>query len=578
MPPDPQPAAQPGPASKTQTSFVGAAKVVSILTFISRITGLLRDGLLSAALGMQGVGDAFTMGFTLPNLFRRLFGEGALTAAFIPVYTELHHKDPAMARKLGSLCLLVVGALLATLTLLVMAFIALCLKFMNLSEYWTLIAQLSLIMIPYMPMVCLVAIIGAMLQVHGRFAPSAGMPIFMNATTILGIIVAYVLASYADLNEANDIDRTEDLKRHIAFIVAWSVPVSGLIQLISQGLLLRRIERFTSDFSGASEHLWKIAFTMVPMLIALSVLQINTAADSVITAFLSRHADSPDKLFLFGRALDYPVEEGGVAAMARASMLYQFPLGVFGIAIATAIFPTLARAAAEVADHGWDHFRKVLRQGLRLTMFIGLPASVGLILIRIPAARTMFEWGNTHLSDALRIAAILAGFAPAIWAYSMTHVITRAFYAVKDTKTPVKISVAMVALNITLNLILIWPFGVAGLAAATAICAVIQNAAMLYMLRRHSDKIVDYAVVKGWLTTAACSAIMAAALWPITFFFNPATLSKKAVAVELAIMIAIGGAVFLAAAKFFKCEELDWLLNRKKKTAPPLTASEPPGA
>ncbi len=564
---DPQ--AQQPAAPKPAHNFVGAAKVVGILTFLSRITGLLRDGLLSAALGQKGVADAFTMGFTLPNLFRRLFGEGALTAAFIPVYTELHHKDPATARKLGSLCLALVGSLLAGITLLVMAIIALCLRTMNLSEYWTLIAQLSLIMIPYMPMVCLVAIIGAMLQVHGRFAPSAGMPIFMNMTTILGIIAAYGLANIAKLEDP------EDIKRKIAFVVAWSVPISGLIQLISQGLLLRRIERFTADFSGTSEHIWKIAFTMGPMLLALSVLQVNTAMDSLITAFLSRHADSADKLVLFGWAFDYPVDEGGVAAMAKASMLYQFPLGVFGVAIATAIFPTLARAAAEVPDHGWDHFRKVLRQGLRLTVFIGLPASVGLVLIRIPAARTMFEWGNTHREDALRIASVLAGFAPAIWAYSMTHVITRAFYAVKDTKTPVGVSVAMVALNVTLNLILIWPFGVAGLAFATAICAVIQNAWLLCKLRKYSDQILNFEVVKGWGTAALCSLIMAVALWPITFFFNPAALTKKAVAIELAIMIAVGGIVFLAAAKFLKCEELDWLLNRKKKPAPVPAPSSP---
>ncbi len=559
-----QPGAAASPPRKAETSFVGAAKVVGILTFGSRITGLLRDSLITSSLGLLSfVGDAFTMGFTLPNLFRRLFGEGALTAAFIPVYTDLQHTDPPMARKLGSLCLTIIGTLLTVLTLLVMLAIGLCMWLLPLSDKWMLIAQLSLIMVPYMPMICLVAIIGAMLQVHGRFAPSAGMPIFMNVTTILSIFIAYIFARVANIHDPTDV------KMKIAFIVAWSVPISGLIQLISQGLLLRRIERFTTDFSGTSEYFWKIAYTMGPMLLALSVLQINTAMDSVITAALSHSPGDAEKLSIFGWLVDYPVEDGGVITMASASKLYQFPLGVFGIAIATAIFPALAKAATQVAETGWDHFRKILRQGLRITVFIGLPASVGLILVRVPACRVMFEWNEGTITGSLRVASVLAGFAPAIWAYSMTHVITRAFYAVKDTKTPVVVSVCMVVLNFIMNIIVIWPFGITGMAWATAVCAVIQNALLLFFLRKHFDNIIGFDVVRGWAITAICTLIMGAVLWPITWFFDPAALTKKAVFIQLIIMVILGGGVFLLASKLLKCEELDWLLNRKKKPAVP---------
>jgi putative peptidoglycan lipid II flippase len=545
---------------KADSGFVAATKVNVILTTLSRITGLARDVVMTASMGLTAIADSFTLGFLLPNLFRRLFGEGALTAAFIPVYSQLQHNDPKLARKLGSLCLFTLAVLLSGITLVILAGLALLLHFGNLGDNWQDVVRLSMIMIPYMPMVCLVAIIGAMLQVHGRFAPAAGMPIFMNLTTLLAVAIAYILVMIPTAGQA------PDLRRTIAYVVAWSVPISGLVQLLGQSRMLTRIEPLTRDFSGTSEHFWKVVHTMGPMLIALAVLQVNTAMDSVIASLLSRHESGPDQLVLLGWVFDYPVEAGGVAALAAASRLYQFPLGVFGIAIASAIFPVLSRAAAEVPEKGWDSFRKVLRQGLRLTVFIGLPASAGLVLVREPVCRAMFEWGQMTPTDSLRIAGVLAGFATAIWAYSMTHVITRAFYAAGDTRTPVRVSVGMVALNITLNLVLVWPLGVAGLAWATAICAILQNFLLLFYMRRFFDHIVGYEVIKGWVTTGACTAIMSAVIWPVTWLYKPMGLSKPAVFIQLAAMLAIAAVVFFVSARLLKCEELGWLLNRKKKS------------
>ena len=189
---------------------------------------------------------------------------------------------------------------------------------------------------------------------------------------------------------------------------------------------------------------------------------------------LARKSATPSSSTSWAWTLNYPIGQGGLAALFRSQLLYQFPLGVFGIAIATAVFPAPADAAAETGAAGKAHFRTIIQHGLRLTVFVGLPASVGLFMVRLPLCRVVFEGREFTLADSRRCAMIVAAYAPAIWAYSMTHVLTRAFYAVKNSKTPMIASVAMVALNFLLNITLVWFLGAAGLALATAICAIIQ--------------------------------------------------------------------------------------------------------
>ena len=523
--------------SDRPTTFVGHALLISALTFGSRILGLVRDAILAAYLGMSAVTDAFWIGFIIPNLFRRLFGEGALTATFIPVYTDLVKTDRQLAARVASLCLVSLAILLCAITIIG----ELILLGVGQARSWTPDGQVAIwlimIMLPYMPLVCLVAMFGAILQVHRRFGPAAAAPMILNLCLILfTICLATGIAGEGGM-------------RNIITWVASSVIVAGLFQFIWLFLAVIRHERFVFHFEGAGVHLRSIMTAMVPMVIALAVIQINTLADSLIALLLSPKEGGAETLRLLGWKGPYPIQSGSVTALQFAQRLYQFPLGVFGIAIATAIFPAFARASDNRSE-----FREILRHGLRLTVFVGLPASAGVIIVRLPLVSAILERNQFGGGDSVRVATILAGYAVAIWAYSMIHVLTRAFYAMKDARTPLKISCAMVVANVVLNLTLIWPFGTPGLAWSTAFCAIGQCVFLGKALGRHVDNPIDRTVFNGWLRTGLMTAVMAVVVVAVG-----QVLADVSDWITLLVQVVVGVVTFGLLAWGSGANEIQWL-------------------
>jgi putative peptidoglycan lipid II flippase len=412
--------------------------------------------------------------------------------------------------------------------------------------------RLTMLMLPYMPMVCVVALLGAMLQVRSRFGPAAFAPVLLN----LAMIAAAALA----LLGGDAVDRHERI-----WFLATSVLIAGVAQLAWQFVPLLRTRPFAVGWAGCGAPLKKLTLLMLPMVFALAVFQINTLLDSLIAMGFSPKSGGPQRLQMFGLDRPFPIaHQGAVASLELAQRLYQFPLGVFGIALATAIFPALAHAAPS-ADNGGDDraFGRILRHGLRLTVFIGLPATAGLVIVRLPLVRVLFEHGRVDLSQSIRTASILAGYASAVWAYSMTHVLTRAYYAVKNARTPLIVSVAMVALNLALNLTLIWPLGAAGLAWSTAISAVCQVVLLTVLLRRHVADPIDADVRRGWARSLVLTAIMAAALAPVTMFIDAGALTLAQAAGMLAAMVGGGVVIFVIGALILRSDELKWLIHRR---------------
>lgn len=304
----------------------------------------------------------------------------------------------------------------------------------------------------------------------------------------------------------------------------------------------------------------------LPMVVGLAVFQINALLDTLIAFGLSPSAEGQSTFKWWGRTIAYPIETGSVAALAWAQRLYQFPLGVFGIAVATAIYPALARAARSGEDGAAtpsdDGFIAILRKGLRLTVFIGLPATVGLVLVREPLVRVVYERAAFRADDAMRVSAILLGYATSVWAYSMAQVLTRAFYARGDTLTPVKTAAAMVGLNLCLNLTLIWPLGAAGLAWSTAITAALQAVVLLALLSRREPGLIDRAVRRSWLKTAAAAGAMGLMLWPITHIGLAPLDPQWRLAAALAMWVAFGVASVTGLAWVLRMPELRWVINR----------------
>lgn len=465
--------------------FERNSRTYALVTVLSRVTGLARDATLSRVLGAGAVMDTFFFAFIIPNLFRRLFGEGALSAAFLRVYAQLDTSDRDTARRLATLT---IGLLAAGLGALTIAGELLLYWLSARAGHEQLVVRLMMIMLPYMPMICLVAILGAMLQVHGRFGPSAGAPIVLNLFIIGATIgVAPMLG-------------VRDAGVHVT-VVAASVTVAGAAQLAWMTWALGARRWHMAGWRRAVEPLRTVVRQAVPMILGLGVLQLNVLLDGVLASYPTLVGPT-----IFG--VEYPLHEGAMAAVSFAARLYQFPLAVVGLAVATAIFPALARLADDERS-----FSEVLQRGLRLVIFIGLPASAGLMLVGPLLVRVILEGGRFGAADVDRVAFVLYGYAAGVWAYSTIHVITRGFYAMGDTRTPVTVAVAMVALNLVLNCVLIWtPLREAGLAWSTAVCAVIQFAVLLGLARRRLPATSLGPVLSFGAKSLALTGVMAVAV------------------------------------------------------------------
>jgi putative peptidoglycan lipid II flippase len=508
-------------------------RTVWSFTLLSRIAGLGRDAAISRTFGAGAVSSAFFFAFLIPNLARRLFGEGALSAAFLPAYSNLLQEDPARAKALASLT---IAKLIVILGIVVILGELLLWALMTWAPQPDGTFGLMMTMLPYMPLVCVVAVLGGILQTHGRFGPTAAAPILLNACMIAATLM------FADVYTS--------VENHM-MTVGIAVVVAGFLQVLWSLHALRDIHWWTSERACGKEDLRVMLQKLIPTIIGLGTMQLNTLFDSLIASYPVLIGST-----IFGIA--YPLGEGANASLNFASRLFQFPLGVFGIAVGTAIFPLLASQASNR-----DAFGDTVRRGLRLVVFIGLPASAGLMLVRDLLSGVVFQGGLFTSGDTTEVSFILLGYGTAIWAYSMTHVLTRAFYAVDDMKTPVKIAVRMVALNVTLNMILIWtPLGTAGLAWSTAFCAVIQAGLLIRIIRKHVDAPADRSVVTSWMKTAVATILMSLAVaFALVLLPVEATFSWWESFITLAIYVGVGILVFGVCAHLLKMEERKWILG-----------------
>ncbi len=516
-------------------NFEKNTRTVWSITLLSRIAGLGRDAALSRYFGAGAVSSAFFFAFLIPNLARRLFGEGALSAAFIPAYTKLSKEDPARARALASLTIARLVVLLGVVVILGELLL------------WGLLVWspsidgsygLMMIMLPYMPLVCVVAVLGGILQTHGRFGPTAGAPIILNACMIAATILFAGVFT--------------DVETHMAMIGV-AVIVAGLLQVAWSLHALRGIDWRTRETECGKEDLQNMISKLIPTIVGLGAMQLNTFLDGLIASYPVFVGAT-----IFGVA--YPLGEGANASLNFAARLYQFPLGVFGIAVGTAILPLLASQASKR-----EEFAQTLRRGLRLVVFMGLPASAGLMLVRDLLSGVVYQGGLFTSGDTVEVGFILLGYATAIWAYSMMQVLTRAFYAVDDIRTPVKIAVRMVGLNLILNLILIWtPLGTSGLAWSTAFCAVVQVAFLMRAIRKHVDQPANMDVVSSWIKTALATIVMSIAVaLSIKFCFVGDTFSWRESFGVLAICVGVGIFVFGICVHLLKMEERRWILGKR---------------
>lgn len=519
-----------------------AFRVVSSLTLVSRVLGLVRDVVTARLFGDTAVGSAFAAAFAVPNTFRRLFGEGALAAAFVPEYTSLLERDPTAAHRFASFTVALIGLVTAGLTLLgeLGLWLALSMAEPGGARHFSLL--LVMIALPFMPLICIAATLAGVLHTHNRFGPPAAQPIVLNAC-VLGAAGLHALHEGASVESA-------------AMMLCASVVLSGVLQVAWSLWALRHDVRWTRVLSGVGQSARTLLRRWAGATIGLGTLQASALLDVVLAMWPIWFGAT-----MFG--LSYPLDEQSNAVLFYAQRLYQFPLGVFGVAVATAAFPLLSRLAAQR-----ERFHGALVDAISLSIAIALPASIGLMLVSGDLTRTLFGgWGAFSEEGSRRAAAALMGYASCVWAYACNQVLSRAFYAMGDTRTPAFVSLFALAINLVLNLSLIWLLREAGLAWATAIAAGLQTAILLVLLsKRHGIRLAKPAWQRGW-KALPCAIIMAAAVGLVLMLW-PAAGSWSAYALRLAICVVVGGLAYGAAAWALGYRELSRVLQRKDEPWP----------
>jgi putative peptidoglycan lipid II flippase len=406
-----------------------------------------------------------------------------------------------------------------------------------------------MIMLPYVLLVCGTAFLGSILQVHQRFAAITFTAVVSNLCLIIAMVAA---ARVHDL-------RTDAGQVAAVRWLALSVLIAGVLQITTLLPSLRSAGfRFRAMLHFMTPAVRGMVTLTIPVALSAGILQISTLLDKAIAFYLSR-TGADTHMSLFGHSIMLPMAEGATQRLNWAQFMYQFPLGVFAIALATAIFP---RLSADAHDPGRARFKEVLRHGVEASLFIGLPASIGLIVVRYPAVRLLFERGQFTAEDTSWVALSTAIYSGAIWAFSLQQILNRAYYALHDTWTPLVWGIVNLALNVAVEMPLLWTgLGESAMAVGTLVSFAIQSVVMLWMIDRQLGGIgltqsigaISKMLIASGLMLVACIAVQRLTIYP-------AGETKASQAAQLAILIVVGAATYFSAC---------WMMGVQKKFREP---------
>ena len=451
---------------------------VSGMTMISRVLGFVRDMVIARVFGAGADTDAFFVAFRIPNFLRRLFAEGSFSQAFVPVLTEYktqrEHDEVKkladdVAGTLGGLLFLITLVGIIAAPLLIMVFAP---GFLDEPHKYDLTVEMLRITFPYIFFISLTAFAGGILNTYGRFGVPALTPVFLNLSMIGA---ALWLAPRMD---------------DPVVALAWGVFVAGIVQLLFQVPFLYRLRLLPRPRWGwGQDGVQRILKLMLPSLFGSSVAQVSLLIDTVIASFLVT---------------------GSVSWLYYSDRLVEFPLGVFGVALATVILPSLSQKHAQASPLAFSH---TLDWGLRWVMLVGMPATVALLILAGPLLVTMFQYGKFSAHDVEMSSRSLMAYGLGLLAFMLIKVLAPGFFARQDTRTPVRIGLIALGVGLIIKLALVFPLAHVGLALSSSLAAFL-NAALLYRALRREGV---YTPEPGWLRLMAqvafANTVMGALLW-----------------------------------------------------------------
>ncbi len=494
------------------SSLLRSSGVVSVMTLLSRVFGLVRDVVIAALFGASSGADAFFVAFKIPNFFRRLFAEGAFSQAFVPVLSAYRsqHTDREV-RALANSVAGVLGTLLLVLTVLAVASSEALTwlfapGFADDAVKFTLASDMLRITFPYLMMISLTAFAGAILNSYGYFAVPAFTPVLLNLVLISAALWLTPWFSEPIIG------------------LAWGVFIAGLVQLFFQFPFLLKmglLPRPRLDYRH--EGVRRIFRLMLPALFGVSVSQLNLLLDTILASFL---------------------QTGSISWLYYSDRLAELPLGVIGIAIATVILPSLSRKHAEQSQQA---FSATMDWALRMVILIGVPAATALIVLAEPLVTTIFYYGEMTTFDVMMASASLRAYALGLLAFMLIKVLAPGYFSRQDMKTPVRIGIYAMSANMVFNLLLIWHLEHVGLALATALSSWL-NAYWLFRGLRQTN---IYLPAAGWvafgLRILLASTVMAAFItWFAAADYQWFEASLWQRVVDVSVLVVVGACLYFA--------------------------------
>ncbi len=536
------------PATK-QTSVAKSAGIVSIAVMFSRVLGLVREQIFAFYFGAGFLYDAYQAAFTIPNVLRDLFAEGALSAAFVKVFTDYQIKKGEQAA--WRLASLVLNALAVVLSVIVILGILLTPYLVSIvasgfsPEKAALTVTMTQIMFPFILLVALAAVAMGVLNTKGVFGiPASASTVFNIVSIIFGLAFAYWLSDGGWLSSSDKTAVPSASAQWAIIGMAIGTIIGGAAQFLMQIPSLYKVGfRFAPILSFTDEGVRKVMRLMAPAILGTSAVQINVLVNLAIVSGI----------------------DGGRSWLSYSFRLMQFPIGVFGVAVGTASIPVLSRLASEgkIKD-----FRDTLSSSMNLVFLMTLPSACGLIVLGEPIIRLIYERGKFDAADTSMTAFALAGYSIGLTGYAAIKVLSPAFYALDDAKTPMIIAIVSIAVNAVASFIfrdLLTPYGYGhvGVALATSVVALVNFFALALMMRKRIKRLNGREIISGFTRIAIASAVMSAVCWFSYYFLHQQFGGKGFLfkAIECFAPIALGGMTFLAMAKLLRISEIDKIYN-----------------
>ncbi|MBO6947703.1 MAG: murein biosynthesis integral membrane protein MurJ [Rhodospirillales bacterium] len=499
-------------------NLVRAISAIGSMTMLSRVFGFARDILIANYLGAGTVADTFVVAFRFPNLFRRLFAEGAFAAAFVPMFSRsLEGEGPDAAKKFAEQAFSVLALILFVFVAVVEVAMPWLMPYLapgfdNVPGKMEMATEFSRIAFPYLLFISLVALQSGVLNAFGKFSAAAAAPVLLNIT----LIVALLAFGGSD----------EESGRALV----WGVFAAGIVQFIWLGWHCKRQGvRLRLGMPKLTDKVRTLGRRILPVVFGASLYQIN---------------------LLIGTILATTISDGAVSYLYYADRVTQLPLGVVGIAVGTALLPMISRQL-EAGDD--EKANTSQNRGIEIALLLTVPAALALIVIPEPIIQVLFERGAFGADASEATALALMAYAIGLPAYVGIRVFTPGYFAREDTATPVRIAALAMVVNVVLNLVLMQPFGHVGIALASSVSAWLNILLLVAVLAKRGHYKPDARLMSRLLGIAGASVVMAGALWFAAAWAVPWLAGPLVEQVAALTILVVGGlALYLIAARLFR--------------------------